>query len=85
MKPLTEWNDCRAHFISRTVPGKPAAKLCVASEHWEGQGWQQMQKENWHHMKVKDLEVPNAEGSWVKQVSAELCGLSHAVDTAGIL
>lgn len=43
--------------------GKPAAKSCVASEHWEDQGWQQMQREIRHHIKVKDLEVPNAEGS----------------------
>lgn len=54
---LSEWNDYGARFISRSVLGKPAAKLCMASEQWEDQGWQQMRRENPYPIQVKDLEV----------------------------
>lgn len=60
---FSEQNGRRAHFSRGAVLGKPAAELCVASEHWEDQGLQQKQRENHYHMKGKDLEVPNAEGS----------------------
>lgn len=60
---FSEQNYLRVHFSRGAVLGKAAAELRVASEHWEDQGWQQKQRENQYHMKGKDLEVPNAEGS----------------------